>query len=107
MTLKKVTMNTILSDDTYILSTQYGRMTFHNYEEIKDMLRNIAKTSDLMLDTHEVLRIKLEKLVDDEFVIAPAKLDLAVRALNDEGWHSFTLVDFTTGTTTIAKEYDL
>lgn len=107
MTLEKVTFNTILSEDTYILSTQYGRMTFHNYEEIKDMLRNIAKTSDLMLDTHETLRIKLEKLVDDEFVIAPAKLDLAVRALNSEGWHSFTLVDFTTGTTTTAKEYDL
>lgn len=93
--------------DTYILSTQYGRMTFHEYRKIKGMLRNIAQTSDLMLDTHEVLRIKLEKLVDDEFVIAPAKLDLAIRALNDEGWHSFTLVDFTTGTTTIMKEYDL
>lgn len=93
--------------DTYILSTQYGRMIFHEYKEIKGMLRNIAKTSDLMLDTHETLRIKLEKLVDDEFVIAPAKLDLAIRTLNDEGWYSFTLVDFTTGTTTLTKEYDL
>lgn len=93
--------------DTYILSTQYGRMTFHEYKEIKGMLRNIAKTSDLMLDTHETLRIKLEKLVDDEFVIAPAKLDLAIRTLNDEGCYSFTLVDFTTSTTTLTKEYDL
>lgn len=93
--------------DTYILSTQYGRMTFHEYKEIKGMLHNIAKTSDLMLDTHETLCIKLEKLVDDEFVIAPAKLDLAIRTLNDEGWYSFTLVDFTTGTTTLTKEYDL
>ena len=36
-----------------------------------------------------------------------AKLDLAIRTLNDEGWYSFTLVDFTTGTTTLTKEYDL
>jgi len=93
--------------DTYILSTQYGRMPFHEYKEIKDMLRNIAQTSDLMLDTHEVLRIKLEKLVDDEFVIAPVTLDIAIKNLDDEGWHMFTLVDFTTGTTTIMKEYDL
>ena len=89
--------------DVYILSTKFGRVTLNSQEEIEDTLRDIIKTNYLLMELGQVLRIKLEKLVDNEYVIAPVCLDTAVRKLDSEDWYGYTLTDFTRGVTTLER----